>query len=527
MSLTTLEDVFLQIGEQLGKHKKREESKEQTIKLDADSPEKNLSDIRLQDIKVKSSSAIFWMHFRALVAKRFLYFSRDRKSLICEIILPIIIIFFGMSVTKLQFIRPTSSLIYDPKIFGIESQLWVNGNGNDSVKNFINQIPNQNWSIERKDLAAQNINQFALLLRQDDENKRIVSSFIEEADTLSQVYTYNLFLNTTAADNIHVGLTQLDTAVLRTALNDKDAEIVVTMVPLPLTAQTKSFQGFVNGFLSCFFIAIAYSFLPSSLIMFLVVERENNAKLQQIVSGVSIPAYWFSNLLVDFIKYLIPATFTILSLVFYDVKIFIDSDHIYPSIALALLFGPCFISFTYLTSFMFKSPSSAQVFTFVFSVFTGFILMLASQILRIIPSTRSVQLNVLEYIFRLFPMFNYCFGMFSMSSAIFWQFVFELSAPPKPWSTYGMIKEAITMPTLVIIYFGIIFYIEYKKGSVNNEKQGAKSIMNNEKQGAKAITAPETNNLYAKMITGGTDEENRAFEPMEDEVLNEIKEVES
>jgi len=53
--------------------------------------------------------------------------------------------------------------------------------------------------------------------------------------------------------------------------------------------------------------------------MFLVVERENNAKLQQIVSGVSIPAYWFSNLVVDYVKYLIPAIFTLLSLLMYDV----------------------------------------------------------------------------------------------------------------------------------------------------------------------------------------------------------------
>ena len=81
----------------------------------------NLSDLRLQEIKIKNSTTVFWMHFKALVAKRFLYFSRDRKSLICEIFLPIIIIFLGMSVTKVQFIRQTADLVYDPSIFGTEN----------------------------------------------------------------------------------------------------------------------------------------------------------------------------------------------------------------------------------------------------------------------------------------------------------------------------------------------------------------------------------------------------------------------
>lgn len=249
----------------------------------------------------------------------------------------------------------------------------------------------------------------------------------------------------------------------------------------------------MNGFLSCFFIAIAYSFLPSSLIMFLVVERENNAKLQQIVSGVSIPAYWFSNLVVDYVKYLIPAIFTLLSLLMYDVQIFIDKEHIGPTITLALLFGPCFIGFTYLTSFMFKGPSSAQVFTFVFSVFTGFILMIASQVLRIIPSTRNFQLNFLEYIFRLFPMFDYCFGMFTMSSAVFWQFVFDLPDSPKPWSKYGMIKEALTMPIMTIVFFSLIFVIEFKKGILEKEKPAPKLKASGEELEAKMLENSEEN----------------------------------
>jgi len=46
------------------------------------------------------------------------------------------------------------------------------------------------------------------------------------------------------------------------------------------------------------------------MVLYIVKERECNAKHQQIVSGVSLGAYWFSNFLVDYAKYLIPAMYS-------------------------------------------------------------------------------------------------------------------------------------------------------------------------------------------------------------------------
>lgn len=104
--------------------------------------------------------------------------------------------------------------------------------------------------------------------------------FVENIDDTAKVYDYSMFFNSTAPDSIFVGLIQADNAVLRLATANDDAEIKVNLVPFILTEQFKGFEGFVDGFLACFFISIAYAFIPSSLIMFLVVERENNAKHQ-------------------------------------------------------------------------------------------------------------------------------------------------------------------------------------------------------------------------------------------------------
>lgn len=105
-----------------------------------------------------------------------------------------------------------------------------------------------------------------------------MSIFVETANTGSHLYEYVLFMNSTAPDSLHIGLIEADNAILRLATGDNDAYIKVNAISLPLTDQIKSFEGVLDAFIAAFFIAIAYAFIPSSMIMFLVTERENNAK---------------------------------------------------------------------------------------------------------------------------------------------------------------------------------------------------------------------------------------------------------
>ena len=45
--------------------------------------DKNIDDKNLQSLKFKSSSKIFANQMKALLKKRFIYFSRDKISLLC------------------------------------------------------------------------------------------------------------------------------------------------------------------------------------------------------------------------------------------------------------------------------------------------------------------------------------------------------------------------------------------------------------------------------------------------------------
>lgn len=87
-------------------------------------------DVELENIRVKGAVQLFFIHFWALLVKRFIYFIRDIKGVICEIIIPIIIITLGLLITRISFISDEKIAPYSPAIFGkdVVPVIWANKN---------------------------------------------------------------------------------------------------------------------------------------------------------------------------------------------------------------------------------------------------------------------------------------------------------------------------------------------------------------------------------------------------------------
>jgi len=156
------------------------------------------------------------------------------------------------------------------------------------------------------------------------------------------------------------------------------------------------------------------AFIPANIIVYLVKEREFNVKHQQMVSGVSIAAYWASNYIVDLAKYIIPGIFCGAMIKAYNLEAFLD-DNGYPATwALCLMLGVALMPFTYLLSFLFKDYGNAQTVTFFICYLSGGgLFVLVVLILRIIDSTIQIGKG-LSYLFRLFPPFCFGYGLISI-----------------------------------------------------------------------------------------------------------------
>lgn len=103
----------------------------------------------------------------------------------------------------------------------------------------------------------------------------------------------------------------------------------------------------------------------------------------QVISGLSLPAYWLSNLCFDIIKGIIPSAIVIGLMYAFE----LEYDYVF---ALFLLFPIGVIPFTYVTSFAFGSENIAQTVT----IFAHFVIAgigaIVTSILRFISSTREV-----------------------------------------------------------------------------------------------------------------------------------------
>ena len=270
-----------------------------------------------------------------------------------------------------------------------------------------------------------------------------------------------MFYNSSIPNAMFVAQNMMHSSFLREKTGDPKANIVTRLQPLPLTIQTKSFGGSISGFFAVFFFSLAYSFIPSSNIMFMVKEREQNVKHQQLVSGVGLMAYWFSNFFIDIAKFVIIAIITVLVTWAYGVKTFLGTGSLTMFISLLVTFGASNTSFTYLLSFYFKSPSSAQIFVFVTNFMFGIVFMMGSFILRLIEKTRNTHYKSTEYLLRLIPIFNFSYGLLNIAYANITKLLFKLNKIPDPWSWHGSLKELIASVIMFFVYSVLIFVVEY------------------------------------------------------------------
>ena len=132
-------------------------------------------------------------------------------------------------------------------------------------------------------------------------------------------------------------------------------------------------------------------------------------KHMQVISGVSLPAYWLSNMISDMIKTYIPIFIIMLLMVAFS----LDYEGTY---YLLLLYPIAIVPFTYVTSSFFTSDVVAQIITLFLHFMVGGILPLVLYFLQIIPSTASLG-DSMRYWFTFIPTF--CVGQGIVWSATY------------------------------------------------------------------------------------------------------------
>lgn len=452
ISVTTLEEVFIRVGEMEAEAQATGQGETETERVgdtedgrfgsaervDQSGQFKEDSQLLTQSpSETDSDGRVFLKHFSAMLVKRGIYGKRDRRMLVCQLVLPVLLVVVGLSLLLIEpnFNQPDlvlSPAKYNPTYSSSERAfvpMYVdpdcpmceavaaqfNGGAADSGVDGI-AVPIVQYPVDSDPFdgcsrgAAPLFNMSAFLVDTpqdalDAQKGTSVYGAVSLANgTDDGTLVYNILVNGSAVHGVGIYSNLVHSAFFQTLTGNPSATITVRNHPLPQTYSQESKAATADAFVVSLFCMIAFCFVPASFAVFVVREREVKAKHQQVISGASLSAYWTSTFLFDTLSYLPTALLVIASMYAYGIDAYTKGDSAGAVALVLILFGPAIAAFTYCISFLFVSHSTAQVVVMFLNFLTGLCLGVVSFVLTTIPSTTEISLS-LRYLFRLFPSF--------------------------------------------------------------------------------------------------------------------------
>lgn len=477
VSVTTMESVFLRVNETAEEFETAREDHAQGGALKPDSKRsRSAAHDSVNPMMPASARAIaggvdavraasrdvqrnyFCRHFATLLIKRFHFYRRDAKSFLFQLVIPVLAVVAGMAITSAGSSWEFPDYVLSSWQYNVQPDGEI----------LTDLVPELSYTAAGYATAgpqpayagvlADSVQHTNVLTTSGSNVYGFQSAFnATQQGGPAQVVTYGLVPGTlaladwTLADRTShraskygavaytnpLGFTD-DNAVSYVVLSNSTAffssatytnavnrAIVQKLRPgtnittvysgMPFTATERDRIKRVTSFAAAIFVVLAFAFIPASYVIFVVKEKETSAKHLQIISGVSVPAYWTSNFAWDFTSYLLPFGATLAVIAAYDVQDLVGSEdqRLAGTLLLFLFYGISVAPFTYVMSYAFKQHSAAQNAA-LFLNLGCLILMIVSFVLARVDSTCGVN-SWLQYIFMLLPGFSLANGLLNQS----------------------------------------------------------------------------------------------------------------
>jgi hypothetical protein len=156
-----------------------------------------------------------------------------------------------------------------------------------------------------------------------------------------------------------------------------------------------------------FNIMIAFGFVSAFGMVFVVMEKELEIKIQQFINGVSVVTYWTSNFVFDVMMYFIPVMTLWAILSYYNVDNLVTGRSLLPFLTIMLMFALAMPPFTYLLGHAFKNSGSALTITLTVNIIFGSILFVIIAIFGLLPNITGKKVSRwLEFFALFWPLYN-------------------------------------------------------------------------------------------------------------------------
>ena len=134
VSMTTLEEVFLKVEDNdtskninlKAKIQRRRTSNLEDVKENTND---EVDDYSISKNQIEGNWTIFWLHFIALIIKRFLLSRRNFKGFALDLLLPGILVIAGFGLSKIDLFKNSNQRILEPSLFPFAQRVIYNTNG--------------------------------------------------------------------------------------------------------------------------------------------------------------------------------------------------------------------------------------------------------------------------------------------------------------------------------------------------------------------------------------------------------------
>mmetsp|Transcript_22435 Transcript_22435/g.36763 ORF Transcript_22435/g.36763 Transcript_22435/m.36763 type:complete len:908 (-) Transcript_22435:925-3648(-) len=484
ISVTTLEEVFVRVGEGVNRTKHIEAKvsseeasleKKQDHKVISMKTSNNNAIIDAKVIEVSKEEVPMGRMFTALIMKRWLSSKRNINIWLWQLVYPTLIIIAGIGLLRLgldNFRRdislstdqynsplrvPVGSSSFAPLI-SVDSSNLPLLNVTTPEGDSLTQTENCQFNPSNLVDSIVDMSRYLLCTWTSFKETRygayvnLGSNIIGTLDAEGRTRLRTIFHNTTGTYASVIYLNILNTATYRSTVEDNSVSMDATLSAWPRTREQEQLSTTFIALIA----AIGYAFMPASVARQIVQEREINSKHLQLLSGVPLSIYWATAFTWDVLNMLPSALLSVAWFSAYDIEDLTGEAGLALVVAV-ILYCLSVVAFTYVISFSFSNEAVAQNVCLLFYILLGAVLLVLSIVLDIIPSTQDVN-DDLKFIYRFFP--SYCLGeviinLLTRSSIIIW------GTPREVWDIEITGYPMIYMFVEVFAYLGVVALIEF------------------------------------------------------------------
>ena len=143
-----------------------------------------------------------------------------------------------------------------------------------------------------------------------------------------------------------------------------------------------------------------------------------------------------------------------------DVNFLRESDGEVVSLVLFLEYGPSIILIAYLCSFLFDNGSKGQMVVFLGVYLGSFIFSVTSFVLRLVSSTREAHDDIVSWIFRLFPFYDFTVSFIHMGNVSLYNIFYKWNEVPDYFDAKIALYEIIFLAVTIFLMMLLLVWVE-------------------------------------------------------------------